>query len=206
MAGEPRPVRTLTLRRRTVVSVLAGLLGLAIVPAYADQVYPSAGAVDRAKAAVTTAEGQVAALDAQLAALRVHLTDVQNAAGVAAEAYNGAKEAADAADAAADDAIAKANAARAAADQASLLLSQYAAGVYEDSGSLGTLGVFLSDGGPQAVLDRAAGIEAVGTERDRVLREAQSSALLLATLQRAADEARRCAAGGRRGQGQGRCR
>ena len=165
VVGEPRSVRTLTIRRRTVAVVLAALLGLAIVPAYADQAYPSADDVQRAQAAVTTAEGQVAALDAQLAALRIHLVDVQNAAGVAAEAYNGARLAADEADAAAADAIAKADGARSAADQAALLLSQYAAGVYEDSGSLGQLGVFLSDGGPQTVLDRAAGIEAVGSQR-----------------------------------------
>ena len=62
VVGEPRSVRTLTIRRRTVAVVLAALLGLVIVPAYADQAYPSAGEVERAKTAVTTAEGQVAAL------------------------------------------------------------------------------------------------------------------------------------------------
>jgi cell wall-associated NlpC family hydrolase len=162
---------------------------LAAAPAYADRVYPSAEQVQRAQTAVTTAASRVEVLDAQLGALRAHLAEVQDLASAAAEAANGARLAAEKAATEATEARSAARTARTAADDSALALSRYAAGVYEQTSTLGELGVFLDDGGPQAVLDRASGIEAVGTEQDRVLREAQSTSLLATTLERAADEA-----------------
>lgn len=168
-----------------------GLLVSGVVPAYADRspVYPSADQVAGAKAAVTSTADQVAALDAALAASRDAVAQLEEAAAVAAEAYNGAKLELDQRTKVSADARVKADQAQVKADEASLSLSRYAAGVYQQGGSMGQLDVFFGGAGPQDVLDRAAGLEAVGGEQARMMREADSTGLLAQSLQRQAAEA-----------------
>ncbi|HEU4997865.1 MAG TPA: C40 family peptidase [Lapillicoccus sp.] len=186
---------------RAGVTVLAGLglvAGIAapLSAAHADPVYPSADQVAGAKAAAASAAGQVADLDQQLAASRDRVDALQQAAGDAAEVANGAQLDLERAAAESADAQAKASAAQATADDATLTLSRYAAEVYQGGGDTSQLDVFFGSGGPQEVLDRASGIQAVGAERARMVQEAESARLLAANLKQAAAEAesRRAAA------------
>ncbi len=167
-----------------IASISAG--GAAADPA---PVVPSAGQVSAAVAAAGSAAGQVAALDAELAAARTNLQDQQERAGAAAEDYNRAAEELDEATTANATASAKATAAALASQEATLALSRYAAEVFQSGGGLGQLDVFFGSGGPALTLERAAGLDAVGEERARVMRDAESAQQLARTLQEAAAEA-----------------
>ncbi|HEU4329791.1 MAG TPA: C40 family peptidase [Lapillicoccus sp.] len=186
---------------RAGVTVLAGLglvtgIALPLGTAHADPIYPSADQVAGAKAAASSAAGQVADLDQQLAASRDRVDALQQAAGDAMESANGAQLDLEKASAESSDAQAKAGAAQATADDATLTLSRYAAEVYQGGGDTSQLDVFFGAGGPQEVLDRASGIQAVGAERARMVQEAESARLIAANLKQAAAEAedRRAAA------------
>ena len=74
--------------------------------------------------------------------------------------------------------------------------SRFAAEVYQGGGDTSQLNVFLGGGGPQGVLDRAAGVDAVGTERARMAQEADSAHHLAQNLKQQSVEAvsRRAAA------------
>ena len=186
---------------RAGITVLAGLglvAGVAapLSSAHADPVYPSADQVAGAQAAASSAADQVASLDQQLAASRDRLDTLQQDAGNAAEAANGAQLQLEKAAAESADAQAKAAAAQATADDATLTLSRYAAEVYQGGGDTGQLDIFFGGGGPQEVLDKASGIQAVGAERARMVQDAESARLLAANLKQVAAEAegRRAAA------------
>src|SRR6478735_5771244 len=56
-------------------------------------------------------------------------------------------------------------------------------------GDTGQLDIFFGGGGPQEVLDKASGIQAVGAERARMVQEAESARLIAANLQQVAAEA-----------------
>jgi len=144
--------------------------------------------VTAAANAVANGAGRVAAIDAELATARASLQAAQNRAGEAAEAYDGARVLLEQRTAEADSAAAAASAAREASEAATLALSRYAAEVFQGGGSVSQLDVFFS-GSPQDTLDRAAGLEAVGDERARIMREADAARQLSQTLQQAATEA-----------------
>ncbi|MGI8717683.1 MAG: hypothetical protein ACR2JN_07620, partial [Lapillicoccus sp.] len=191
MPKELRPARRATRLALVSLSGIALLTSVA-APAYADPgpVFPSADQVAGAKAAVTDRAGQVAALDAQLAASRDTVVQMQDAAAAAGEAANGAQFELAQRTKESGVARARADAARAKADEANLALSRYAADVYQQGGgSMGPLDVFFGGAGPQDVLDRAAGLEAVGGERARAMQEAEASNLLAQSLQREASDA-----------------
>jgi len=152
-------------------------------------VVPSADQVSAAAAAAGSAADQVAALDAELADARANLQDQQERAGAAAENYNRAAEELDEATTANATASAKATAAALASQDATLALSRYAAEVFQSGGGLGQLDVFFGSGGPALTLERATGLDAVGEERARVMRDAESAQQLARTLQEAAAEA-----------------
>ena len=197
----PDRLRSSRSATRLAVTSLSGiaLLVSVIAPAWADApmpVYPSVDQVAGAKAAVQNAAGQVAQLDQQLGASRDQVETMQQQAGDAGEAYNGARLALETATTAAADAGAKASAAQATAGEASLTLSRYAAEIYQGGGGTSQLDIFFGGGGPQDVLDRAAGVDAVGGERARMVQEAESTKLLAQSLQKQAAEAeaRRAAA------------
>jgi len=166
------------------------LAGAASADADTGPALPSADQVAGARAAVMDTAGHVADLDAQLSTWRERVAALQDAAAVAGMAENGARIALERCSTESADAHARADAALAEADAASFALSRYAADVYQrGSGVGGELDAFLSVDGPQGVLDRVAGLEAVGDERARITREAAATQLLARSLQRAAAEA-----------------
>ncbi len=182
--------------RRGLRWAIAGSVAVALVASTATgasadptPVVPSAEQVSAAAAAAGSAEAQVAALDAELAVARATLQEQQERAGAAAEDYNRAAEELDEATSAHTTATAKAIAAAQASEEATLALSRYAAEVFQSGGGLGQLDVFFGGGGPAQTLDRAAGLEAVGEERARVMRDAESARHLARTLAEAAAEA-----------------
>ena len=191
MPDASRPARRVA---RAGITALAGLglvtgIALPLSAAHADPVYPSADQVAGAKAAASSAAGQVASLDQQLAASRDRLDNLQQAAGDAAEEANGAQLALERAAAESADAQAKAADAQTAAEDAALTLSRYAAEVYQGGGETNQLNIFFGEGGPQEVLDKASGVQAVGAERARMAQDAESARLLAANLREAASEA-----------------
>ena len=182
--------------RRGLRWAIAGSVAVALVASTATgasadptPVVPSAEQVSAAAAAAGSAEAQGAALDAELAVARATLQEQQERAGAAAEDYNRAAEELDEATSAHTTATAKATAAAQASEEATLALSRYAAEVFQSGGGLGQLDVFFGGGGPAQTLDRAAGLEAVGEERARVMRDAESARHLARTLAEAAAEA-----------------
>ncbi|KRE56465.1 C40 family peptidase [Phycicoccus sp. Soil748] len=189
MPGSPSVHRAL--RAGSALS-LVGLLTLTTAlaaTAEPDPVYPSKAQVDRAKAAVTGAAGQIAALDAQYAAASAQLSQVQDRAAAAAEAYNGARlqlqRRADETAAAQK----RAAAAEKVAEAASLEVRRYAAGVYQQGGSLGEIEAYLSSDGPQDLMDRATALEAVADARARSVQEAQATSIVASTMKRQAAQA-----------------
>lgn len=190
MANTRRAVRR-TLRWAVSGCAAAALVGTSIASAAADPtpVVPSAAQVAAAQAAAASAATQASAIDAELAAARATLQDQQERAGAAAEEYNRTAEELDEAIAQSTEATTKALASAVAADEATLALSRYAAEVFQSGGGLGQLDVFFGAGGPGLTLERAAGLEAVGEERARVMREATEARHLATMLQQAATEA-----------------
>ena len=182
--------------RRGLRWAIAGSVAVALVASTATgasadptPVVPSAEQVSAAAAAAGSAEAQVAALDAELAVARATLQEQQERAGAAAEDYNRAAEELDEATSAHTTATAKATAAAQASEEATLALSRYAAEVFQSGGGLGQLDVFFGGGGPAQTLERAAGLEAVGEERARVMRDAEAARHLARTFAEAAAEA-----------------
>jgi cell wall-associated NlpC family hydrolase len=149
-------------------------------------IYPSKSQVDRAKAAVTSTAGQISQLDAQYAAASARLADVQDQAAAANEAYNGARYELDQRTAEATAAKKRAADAQSRADAASLVVRRYAATVYQEGGSLGSLEAYLSASGPQDLMDRAAALEAVGDARARTLQQAAATSVVADTMRRQA--------------------
>ncbi len=172
-----------------LVAALAFPLGAAHADPQPHPVFPSADQVANAKAAAASAGGSVADLDARLSSLRDTVTNLQQAAGDAGEAANGAQLALDDATKTSADTQAKADTAQTASDAAALTLSRYAAEVYQGGGDTSQLDVFFGGGGPQAVLDRAAGVDAVGGERAQMVSEAESAKLLAQNLRQQSAEA-----------------
>lgn len=154
----------------------------------APPVIPSAAQVAAAASAATDAASAAAAIDAQLADARASLSDVQDRAELAAQAYNQGQELLDQRQAESASAAQAAADAQAQADVAQLALSRYAAEIFQGGGGLGQLDVFFG-GSPGEVLDRAAGLEAVGDERARIMREADAAQALAQTARTAAAEA-----------------
>ena len=183
-------------RARRGITVLCGLglaggLCLPLGAAHADPnpVYPSADQVASAKSAAVAAAGSVSDLDRRLTSSRAQVAELQQAAGDAAEMANGAQVALEEATATSSAATLKADDAQAKAAEAVLALSRYAAEVYQGGGDTSQLNVFFGGGGPQQVLDRAAGVDAVGNERARMAQDTDSAKLLAQNLRQQATEA-----------------
>ncbi|MEO3937873.1 C40 family peptidase [Dermatophilaceae bacterium Soc4.6] len=194
-----RVTRAARVRRVLVASITGGLVvtvtvgGLVGPLARADQpapVFPSADQVAAARAAVGGAAAQVAAIDGQLAASRAAVAELSQNAADAMEAASGARLALDAATARAATAVRASVTAQRASDDAQLTLSRLAAEVYQSGGGdTSQLDVFFGGGGPQAVLDRAAGVDAVGSERARLVQEAGATSHLAQSARQEAAEA-----------------
>ncbi|MDQ6897368.1 MAG: hypothetical protein M3171_12295, partial [Actinomycetota bacterium] len=200
MPDAPQPAHRRARRGITVVCGLGlvGGLALPLGAAHAEPgpVYPSADQVASARSAAVAVAGSVADLDGRLTSSRIQVTQLQQAAGDAAEMANGAQVALDQATATSSVATAKSDEAQGKAAEAVLTLSRYAAEVYQGGGDTSQLNVIFGGGGPQQVLDRAAGVDAVGAERARMAQDADSAKLLAQNLSQQATEAegRRAAA------------
>ncbi len=186
----PRSSRSTRITLVTAVgSALAMVVSAGPAQASVDPVYPSAGEVQAAQSAVTSKKQQVEALQGRLNASYAQEQQVRKEAGEAAEKYNGARVELQQKRAAAKVASRKSREARQQAHTARTAVGELAAGIYRQGGSLGDLEMFLSDGGPQTVLDRAAGFAVVGKYRDRTLEQASASSQTAATLERQAARA-----------------
>lgn len=178
--------------RRSGLATAIGVCLVAIcsTSAYAadDPVFPSAAEVAAAKNAVGGASAQVAAIDAELAAARQHLSVAEQQAAMAGEAANAALLHLQRCVQESNAARAAADAARERAAQATLTLSRYAAEIFQGGAGISQLDLVLG-GDPRDTLDRAAGLDAVGDERARVMREADAARQLSSMADRAAQEA-----------------
>jgi cell wall-associated NlpC family hydrolase len=187
MSSNGRPIRA-----QWVIVTFAVIALVATTPtlsAQADPIYPSERQVNQAKAAAGEKAAQVAAVEAQLRASNARLAEVQTAAEVANEKYNLARILLQQRTDAAKSAGERAAAAQKTADTASDRLGHIAARTYMQGGNLGQLEAFLSNKGPQEVLDRAAGIQMVTDIRSRALQDADASSVVAGVLRRQAAQA-----------------
>jgi cell wall-associated NlpC family hydrolase len=150
---------------------------------------PSAGQVQQARDAATAKAAQVAAVQAQLAAAQTRLDTLRVAAEQAAEAYDQAQIKLAAADQAAALARSSAAAAGASFAQARTDVGRIAAQTYRDGGDLGAMSAVLAPGGPQDVLDRAALLDSLATDRTRIMQRMDATRVVATLLQQQADNA-----------------
>ena len=183
-------------RRRHVQRVgVATACALAVVggvvqPAVADRgPTPSAEQVAAAQQAQADVEAQSHDLDVQLATAREAAVAARSEAAEADMARHSAEGLLERATKAAQAARHAADAAQASADQAVLQLSRVAAEVYEQGAGATRLDILFGANGPQDVLDRAAGIEVVGSERAQAAADAHTAQVVAASEQAAAAEA-----------------
>ncbi|HPF81792.1 C40 family peptidase [Nostocoides australiense] len=187
-ASQPRA----RIRAAQAIGAFAAVTGVVLGGSYAasaEPTGPSQAEVDGARSAVAAAGTQVAALDASYAAASRRLAAVRERSAALGEAANGARWELEKATAAALDARRKSDAAAHTARGARDELREFAAGLYQQDGALGTLGSLLDAGDPQQLLDRASTLEIVSDQQDARLGEALRLSGTAQTLQAAADEA-----------------
>ncbi len=186
------PRRRLAILLRPLTAAVCGLALVATITSSASadrDPTPTADQVTAAQSAVTTAQATAQSIDARLTAARDAVATAQAEAAEADMASHGADALLARATQEASDARTAADAARQHADDASFLLSLLAAEAYQQGGGMVQLDALLGGDGPQAVLDRAAGLEAVAAERVHAATDADSARLLADSLGQAATEA-----------------
>lgn len=186
------PADGLVVRPVRRVSLVLALLLTATVPGTAAgaPVYPSEQDVAAARAAVADTAADVGAIEAQLAAADARLEELQVAAGAAAEDYNDAVVALEEAGKAADAARQAADRARGDVENARRDIGALAAATYRTGAAMSGLDAFLSAGGPQELLDTAAGLRLVGEERQHAYQRMDAAELVAKLLDEQAQEAR----------------
>lgn len=166
------------------VSGVLGLLPAAVaapphaMAAPADDPYPSAGDIARAKAKADAKAADSTATEARLTAAQAELEEAGRTAEQAVEAYNGAQArlaTARAESAAAGERSAAAEAARAeAAERAAALAAEmYRQGT---SAELSAINALLGAHGPRAVSDQAVAVGVAGARTKQILDDATSTA------------------------------
>jgi cell wall-associated NlpC family hydrolase len=191
MSHPTRPAAAGTPRRwsRRASAVLAAVVVSGVLvssmPADAHPVYPSKQRVNAAKAAVRGKAAQVKAIEAQLAQAAAQVEAAQNAAETAAEFYNFQMGKLADATAAAQTAQAAADAAARKAGLAQTQIGKLAAEAYMNGG-MGNLAAIVSSGGPDQVLDRAAGLQVVSGIRQQTLAQASQVKVVAKILQQQA--------------------
>jgi hypothetical protein len=186
----PRRRLAILLRPLTAATVGLALVATITSSAAADRdPTPTADQVGAAQSAVTTAQATAQSIDARLSAARDAVARAQAEAAEADMASHGADALLARATQEATDARTAADSARQHADEAGFLLSLLAAEAYQQGGGMVQLDALLGGDGPQAVLHRAAGLEAVAAERVHVAADADSARLRADTLGQAATEA-----------------
>ena len=186
----PRRRLAILLRPLTAAAIGLALVATTISSAAADRgPTPTADQVTAAQSAVASAQATAQSIDARLTAARDAVATARAEAAEADMASHGADALLARASEEASTARKAADSARQHADDASFLLSLLAAEAYQQGGGMVQLDALLGGDGPQAVLDRAAGLEAVAAERVHAAAEADSARLLADTLGQAATEA-----------------
>jgi len=186
----PRRRLAILLRPLTASAIGLALVATTISSAAADRdPTPTADQVTAAQSAVTSAQATALSIDARLTAARDAVATARADAAEADMASHGADALLARTSDEASTARKAADSARQHADDASFLLSLLAAEAYQQGGGMVQLDALLGGDGPQAVLDRAAGLEAVAAERVHAAAEADSARLLADTLGQAATEA-----------------
>ncbi|MDP9221414.1 MAG: C40 family peptidase [Actinomycetota bacterium] len=163
-----------------VTAVLASSL-----PADAHPVYPSKQKVNAAKAAVRGKAAQVKAIQTTLARAAAEVEAADNAAETAAEFYNFQMDQLATATRAAKAAQAAADAAARKAGLAQKQIGKLAAEAYMNGG-MGNLAVIVGAGGPDQVLDRAAGLQVVSGIRQQTLADASQTKVVAGILEQKA--------------------
>jgi peptidoglycan DL-endopeptidase CwlO len=179
-------------RRSLALAAVGGLLSAGIATgmatsANADPSYPSAKQVEQAKGAVGAASRSVAALEAQLAVASARLDQLQTQVQVAAEAYDLARIELATRTRAAQAAREQADLAEQQAEQASRQVGRLAVDTYINGPGYGGLEVFVSDAGPDDLLNRAAGARLAGAIANTTLERADASQVVAALMRRQAD-------------------
>jgi cell wall-associated NlpC family hydrolase len=191
MSLPTRPADPGTPRRwmRRASAALAAVVVTAVLasslPADAGSVYPSKHKVNAAKAAVRGKAAQVKAIQATLARAAAEVEAADNAAESAAEFYNFQMDQLATATRAAKVAQAAADAAARKAGLAQKQIGKLAAEAYM-SGGMGNLAVIVGAGGPDQVLDRAAGLQVVSGIRQQTLADASQTKVVAGILQQKA--------------------
>ncbi len=147
------------------------------------------GQIQDARKRAAAKTKQVQAIQAEYSVAAAKLQAVQNAAETQAEKYNAAELLAQQRATSAAAAATRAAAAVQAATQAQYQVGALAAHSYINGGSLGDLAPFLTDGGPQEMLDKAAMLGTLSDIRSQGLQQAQAASAVAAVLQRQAAQA-----------------
>jgi len=132
---------------------------------------------------------QVQAIQTEYSVAAAKLQAVQNAAETEAEKYNAAELLAQQRATSAAAAATRAAAAVQAAAEAQNRVGALAAHSYINGGNLGDLEPFLTKGGPQEMLDKAAMLGTLSDIRSQGLQQAQAASAVAAVLQRQAAQA-----------------
>jgi cell wall-associated NlpC family hydrolase len=155
--------------RVVVAGVVAALVAFPAIPAYADPRTPSQQEVDRSKQQVASAAQQVGSAQAQLALANAEMDQLSAEVEQAVEAYNGAVYRLQGAQEAANEAKGRSNSAKASLQAAQKEVGKFAAASYRSGGDLGQISMLVEADGPQALIDRANSLNAVGRHHDDVL-------------------------------------
>jgi cell wall-associated NlpC family hydrolase len=184
-AENGRPRRWSRRAAAAVIAIVVGSFVVSSMPADAHPVYPSKQKVQAAKSAAASKAAQVTQIRATLARAADEVDAAEAAAETAAEQYN--FEMGKLADATRSAKAAQAAAAAAAkkAGLAQTQIGKLAAEAYMNGG-LGDLAVLVGSGGPDQVLDRAAGLQVVSGIRQQTLAEASQVKVVAKILQQRA--------------------
>lgn len=180
-------------RRGVVVAAVAALfVGLA-APVAADpgdgSQPPTAAEIAASRAAGAQAADRVGRANAQLAIADAELDRLGVAVAQAAEAYNAAVYRMTAAQAAAREAERRAAAAQADLTTARREIGQFAAAAYRAGGDFAAVSAVLGATGPQSLVDRSTGLDAVGRHQERVLQRVRAAEVVGRVLADQAEQA-----------------
>jgi cell wall-associated NlpC family hydrolase len=181
-----RVVRSVT----TLATAALIVTTAATLPARADEDYPTGGDVRRAREHSAAAARDVTAMQAQLqrTSARVRAADVE--VSQAAEEYDQARVELQDSRRQVQQATAAAAAAAGRVSAARRAVGRLAAAAYRGGGgSVASLDVVLSPSGPDQVLERAAMLQTLGSQRQRTVRQMDDARVVATSLQRTAAQA-----------------
>lgn len=189
--GAGRVRRATGLALATLLVASSTLVSAAVVApsAAADPVYPGVEEIKSAQTAAASKAAEIGRIEGDLAAVSARLEQVQLELAMAAEDYNEAQDVL--AQRSVDALAAQERSAAAAADAADArtAIGRHAAATYRAGGGLAGLEVILSSDGPQGMLDRAATLANLGSQRQRGHQRMQASQVVADLMSEQADAA-----------------